>query len=137
MPPAKQEPAKSTDRRCTLQPSSVAGKTAGDPHIQKSLWASRQAQFPCSRKTALYGRSPNEPCCKENEHARTHQSRHPLLARGRPAHPLCSGPVHDHRGAIPSPKRFLLKTLTTLCTALEKVNPRIAEIGTRVYEWVA
>ena len=28
----------------------------------------------------------------------------------------------------------LLKTLTTLCNALEKVDPRIAEIGTRVYE---
>ena len=31
----------------------------------------------------------------------------------------------------------LLKTLTTLCNALEKVDPRIAEIGTRVYERAA
>lgn len=31
----------------------------------------------------------------------------------------------------------LLKTLTTLCNALEKVDPQIAEIGTRVYERAA
>lgn len=31
----------------------------------------------------------------------------------------------------------LLKTLTKLCNALEKVDPRIAEIGTRVYERAA
>ena len=31
----------------------------------------------------------------------------------------------------------LLKTLTTLCNALEKVDPRIAEIGTQVYERAA
>ena len=31
----------------------------------------------------------------------------------------------------------LLKTLTTLCNALEKVDPKIAEIGTRVYERAA
>ena len=31
----------------------------------------------------------------------------------------------------------LLKTLTTLCAALEKVDPQIAEIGTRVYEQAA
>lgn len=30
-----------------------------------------------------------------------------------------------------------LKTLTTLCNALEKVDPQIAEIGTRVYERAA
>ena len=31
----------------------------------------------------------------------------------------------------------LLKTLTTLCNALENVDPQIAEIGTRVYERAA
>lgn len=31
----------------------------------------------------------------------------------------------------------LLKTLTTLCNALEKVDPKIAEIGTWVYERAA
>ena len=31
----------------------------------------------------------------------------------------------------------LLKTLTTLCNALENVDPQIAEIGTRVYEQAA
>ena len=31
----------------------------------------------------------------------------------------------------------LLKTLTTLCNALENVDPKIAEIGTRVYERAA
>ena len=31
----------------------------------------------------------------------------------------------------------LLKTLTTLCNALEQVDPQIAEIGTRVYEQAA
>lgn len=31
----------------------------------------------------------------------------------------------------------LLKTLTTLCNALEKVDPKIAEIGTLVYERAA
>ena len=31
----------------------------------------------------------------------------------------------------------LLKTLTKLCNALEKVDPQIAEIGTRVYEKAA
>lgn len=31
----------------------------------------------------------------------------------------------------------LLKTLTTLCNALEKVDPQIAELGTRVYEQAA
>ena len=36
------------------------------------------------------------------EHAKTLEPRNPVPARGHPAHPLCSGPVHDHRGAIPS-----------------------------------
>ena len=31
----------------------------------------------------------------------------------------------------------LLKTLTTLCNMLEKEDPRITEIGTRVYEQAA
>ena len=38
---------------------------------------------------------------EEKHHAKTHQPRNPVPARGHPAHPLCSGPVHDHRGAIP------------------------------------
>ena len=41
------------------------------------------------------------PFKEEKRHAKTHQPRNPVPARGHPAHSLCSGLVHDHRGAIP------------------------------------
>ena len=94
------------------------------------------------RREARSGCPVPYPCRACRGHSGGCRRRHPLdtmghrnvgrahLSRRRPEHlpRLLPGALHWHN---------LLKTLTTLCNALENVDPKIAEIGTRVYERAA
>ena len=68
--------------------------TCPAPRNSKRRWTTKSP-------SSLAASRRKEPCCRRTNHAKPHQPRNSIPARSRPAHPLCSGPVHDHRGAIP------------------------------------
>ena len=90
------------------------------------------------------------PLCQATAHVEYHNGYLRVICEGEPGCPFRMGGKRfvfpdeccDCRNTCPAYFRGLhwhnlLKTLTTLCNALEKVDPQIAEIGTRVYERAA